>query len=29
MRLYEKMGYRPVKEVTEATGLSFVYMRKE
>lgn len=29
IRLYEKMGYHPVKEVTEATGLSFVYMRKE
>ena len=28
LRLYEKMGYRPVKEVTEASGLSFVYMRK-
>ena len=26
---YEKLGYRPGKEVTEATGLSFVYMRKE
>ena len=28
IRLYDKMGYRPVKEVTEPSGLSFVYMRK-
>ena len=28
IRLYDKMGYRPVKEVTEQSGLSFVYMRK-
>ena len=26
--LYEKMGYRAVKEVTEDSGLSLVYMRK-
>ena len=29
IRLYEKMGYRPVKEITEESGLSFVYMRKK
>jgi len=28
IRLYEKMGYTAVKEVTEDSGLSFVYMRK-
>ena len=28
IRLYEKMGYRPFREVTENSGLSFVYMRK-
>ena len=28
IRLYTKMGYRPVREVTEKSGLSFVYMRK-
>ena len=28
IRLYDKMGYVPVKEVTEPSGLSFVYMRK-
>lgn len=28
IRLYEKMGYRPMQEVTEPSGLSFVYMRK-
>ena len=28
IRLYDKMGYHPVKEVTENSGLSFVYMRK-
>ena len=28
IRLYDKMGYRPVREVTEESGLSFVYMRK-
>ena len=28
IRLYEKIGYRAVKEVTEDSGLSFVYMRK-
>ena len=28
IRLYEKTGYIPVKEVTEDSGLSFVYMRK-
>jgi len=28
IRLYEKVGYRAVKEVTEDSGLSFVYMRK-
>ena len=28
IRLYTKMGYRPVREVTEESGLSFVYMRK-
>ena len=28
IRLYDKMGYVPVKEVTEDSGLSFVYMRK-
>ena len=28
IRLYEKMGYRAVREVTEDSGLSFVYMRK-
>ncbi len=26
--LYTSMGYRPVKTVTEKSGLSFVYMRK-
>ena len=29
IRLYEKTGYSATKEVTEETGLSFVYMRKE
>lgn len=29
IRLYEKMGYRAVKEVAEDSGLSFVYMRKK
>lgn len=29
IRLYQKMGYTPVKEVSEDTGLSFVYMRRE
>lgn len=28
IRLYEKMGYEPFKEVGEEKGLSFVYMRK-
>lgn len=28
IRLYKAMGYRPVKTVTEESGLSFVYMRK-
>ena len=28
IRLYHKMGYVPVKEVTENSGLSFVYMQK-
>lgn len=28
IRLYEKMGYKPFKEVAKETGLSFVYMRK-
>lgn len=28
IKLYEKMGYKPVKEHTEESGLSFVYMRK-
>lgn len=28
IKLYEKMGYKAYKEVTEASGLSFVYMRK-
>ena len=28
IRLYHKMGYVPVKEVTEDSGLSFVYMQK-
>ena len=28
IRLYTKMGYTAVKEVTENSGLSFVYMRK-
>ena len=28
IRLYTKMGYTAVKEVTEDSGLSFVYMRK-
>lgn len=28
IRLYDKMGYVPVKKVTEDSGLSFVYMRK-
>ena len=27
--LYKKMGYTPVSEHTENTGLSFVYMRKK
>ncbi|WP_267202726.1 GNAT family N-acetyltransferase [Limosilactobacillus kribbianus] len=27
--LYKKMGYHPVKEVTEDSGLSFVYMQKK
>ena len=29
IRLYTKMGYTAVKEVTEDSGLSFVYMRKQ
>ncbi len=28
IRLYEKMGYKPFKVITENSGLSFVYMRK-
>lgn len=28
IRLYEKMGYQVAKEVTESSGLSFVYMQK-
>lgn len=28
IRLYEKMGYKPFKEITEDSGLSFIYMRK-
>ena len=28
IRLYEKIGYQPFQEVTEDSGLSFVYMRK-
>ena len=28
IRLYEKMGYRPYKQVAGGQGLSFVYMRK-
>ena len=28
IRLYEKMGYKAYKEITEDSGLSFVYMRK-
>ena len=28
IRLYTNMGYRPVREVFEPSGLSFVYMRK-
>ena len=28
IRLYEKIGYKPTKEVTENSGLSFVYMQK-
>ena len=28
IRLYEKMGYKSYSEVTETSGLSFVYMRK-
>ena len=28
IRLYEKMGYKPFKVITENNGLSFVYMRK-
>lgn len=28
IRLYEKMGYKPYKEHTDASGLSFVHMRK-
>ncbi len=28
IRLYEKMGYKPFREVSESSGLSFVYMRK-
>lgn len=28
IRLYEKMGYKPFKTITEDGGLSFVYMRK-
>ena len=28
IRLYEKTGFTPVKEVTEESGLTFVYMRK-
>ena len=28
LRLYEKMGFVPFKEVIEGNGLSFVYMRK-
>ena len=29
IRLYEKMGYKKAEEFTEATGLTFVYMRKK
>ncbi len=29
IRLYEKMGYESYSEVTEPSGLSFVYMRKK
>ena len=29
IKLYRKMGYRPTKEVTEKSGLSFVYMDKK
>lgn len=29
IRLYQKMGYTAVKEQTEESGLSFVYMRKK
>lgn len=28
IRLYEKMGYKPFKEISESNGLTFVYMRK-
>ena len=28
IRLYEKMGYKPYKEHTDASGLSFVHMRR-
>ena len=28
IKLYESMGYQPYKECREASGLSFVYMRK-
>ncbi|MCR5758401.1 MAG: GNAT family N-acetyltransferase [Selenomonas sp.] len=28
IQLYDKMGYRPTKEVEHPSGLSFVYMRK-
>ena len=28
IRMYEKIGYQPFEEVTEESGLSFVYMRK-
>ena len=29
IRLYEKMGYETYREITENSGLSFVYMRKK
>lgn len=29
IKLYEKMGYKPYKEHTDASGLSFVHMRKQ
>lgn len=29
IKLYTKMGYKPIKEEQDETGLSFVYMEKQ